>query len=53
LAIAWVLSHPAVTYAIVGMSTPAQAEHCVAASGKRLSKDVAEECERIVTEGLA
>lgn len=48
LAIAWVLSHEGVTCAIVGASTPAQAEHNLAASGQRLPPETLEECERIV-----
>ena len=50
LAIAWVLSHPAVTFAIVGASTPSQAEHNMAVSGRRLSGDEVEECEALVRE---
>jgi len=52
LAIAWVLSHPGITFAIIGASTPEQAEHNIAASGVRLSQDVLDECEAIVKEGL-
>jgi aryl-alcohol dehydrogenase-like predicted oxidoreductase len=51
LAIAWVLSHPGITFAIVGASTPEQAEHNIAASGVRLEQDVLDECEAIVKEG--
>jgi aryl-alcohol dehydrogenase-like predicted oxidoreductase len=50
LAIAWVLSHPGVTFAIVGASTPAQADQLLAASGWRLEQDVIDECESIVRE---
>lgn len=50
LAIAWVLSHPGVTFAIIGASTPQQAEHNLAASGYRISGDVIAECEQIVQE---
>ncbi|TVR53004.1 MAG: aldo/keto reductase [Spirochaetaceae bacterium] len=50
LALAWVLSHPAVTFAIVGASTPSQVEHNLAVSGKRLSKDEIAECEALVKE---
>ncbi len=53
LAIAWVLSHPGVTFAILGASTPAQAEHNLAASGRRLGRGLMEECEEIVKQGLA
>ena len=53
LAVAWVLSHPGVTFAILGASTPAQAQHNLAASGRRLSRDVMGECEEIVKQGLA
>lgn len=52
LAIAWVLSHPAITFALLGFSNPAQAEHNLQASGFRLSKDEMDECEAIVVEGL-
>jgi aryl-alcohol dehydrogenase-like predicted oxidoreductase len=51
LAIAWVLSHPGITFAILGASNPEQAEHNVAASGVRLDQDVLDECEAIVQEG--
>lgn len=47
LAIAWVLSHTGVTCAVIGASTPDQVAHNMAASGKRLSADVIEECEEI------
>lgn len=53
LAVAWVLSHPGVTFAIVGMSTPEQAAHLIEASGWRLEPDVMAECERIVKEDLS
>jgi len=52
LAIAWALSQPGVTSVVMGASTPEQAEHNLAASGKRFSKDVADECERIVKSGM-
>lgn len=50
LAVAWVLSHPGVTFAIVGISTPEQAKHLLAASGWRLEQDVLEECESVAKE---
>ena len=50
LAIAWVLSHPAVTFAIVGASTPEQAHHNMAVSGGRLGDDEVAECEALVRE---
>ncbi len=50
LALAWVLSHPAVAFAIVGASTPSQVEHNLAVSGERLSKDEVAECEALVKE---
>lgn len=53
LAIAWVLSHPGITFAILGASDPSQAEHNLEATGFRLPKDEVEECERIAKEGLA
>ncbi|MAE76446.1 MAG: hypothetical protein CMJ85_06235 [Planctomycetes bacterium] len=53
LAIAWVLSHTGVTCALMGASTPDQVPHNVAASGKRLSSDVVEECEQIVKSASA
>ena len=53
LAIAWVLSHPGVTFAILGASTPEQAAHNFAASGRSLPQDVLDECETIVKEGMA
>lgn len=53
LAIAWALSQPGVTSVIMGASTPEQAEHNLAASGRRLPKDVAGHCEDIVKTGLA
>ena len=49
LALVWALSHPAVTFAIVGASTPSQAEHNLAISGERLSQDEVAECEALVT----
>lgn len=51
LAIAWVLSHEGITTALVGVSTPDQVAHNVAASGRRLSADVIAECERIAKSG--
>ncbi len=48
LALVWALSHPAVTFAIVGASNPGQAEHNLAISGERLSEDEAGECEALV-----
>jgi len=51
LALAWALSQPGVTSVIMGASTPDQAEHNLAASGRRLSADLARECERIAKEG--
>lgn len=53
LALAWVLSHPGVTFAIVGASTPAQADDLLAASGWRLEQDVLDECSAIVREARA
>ena len=50
LALVWVLSHPAVTFAIVGASTPSQVEHNLAVSGERLSDDEVAECEALVSE---
>lgn len=50
LAIVWVLSHPAVTFAIVGASTPSQAEQNMAVSGQRLSDDELSECEVLAVE---
>ena len=51
LAIAWVLSHPGVTCAVIGASTPEQAEHDLAASGRRLEPALLEECEKIAKAG--
>lgn len=51
LAIAWALSQPGVTSVIMGASTPEQAAHNLAVSGRRLSPDVALQCERIVKDG--
>ncbi len=47
LAVAWVLSHPGVTFAILGASTPEQAKHNLETSGWRLCKDEMDECEAI------
>ena len=47
LAIAWVLSHSGVTFAIMGAGTPDQARHNLGASGFRLSADAIAECEQI------
>lgn len=52
LAIAWVLSHDGVTTAIIGASTPDQAQHNISASGKRLPPETVDECERIVKQTL-
>ncbi len=49
LAVSWVLSHREVTCAIIGATTPEQAAHSLAASGKRLPQNVIDECEEIVT----
>ena len=53
LAIAWVLSHDGVTFAIIGASTPDQLAHDLSATGKRLSADEVAECEQIAKDGLA
>jgi aryl-alcohol dehydrogenase-like predicted oxidoreductase len=53
LAIAWVLSHEGVTFAIVGASTPRQLAHDLEATGIRLTRDEVAQCEQIVKDGLS
>jgi aryl-alcohol dehydrogenase-like predicted oxidoreductase len=48
VAIAWTLSHPAVTGAIVGMRRPDQADEIAGAAGLRLSQDDLAEIEELV-----
>jgi aryl-alcohol dehydrogenase-like predicted oxidoreductase len=50
LALVWALSHPAVTFVIVGASSPEQVDHNLAASGERMSQDEVAECEALVRE---
>lgn len=48
LAIAWALSHPAVTFVIVGASSPEQAKENLSVSGHRLRQDEVDECDALV-----
>jgi aryl-alcohol dehydrogenase-like predicted oxidoreductase len=50
LAIAWVLGHPAVSVALVGMRNPRELEENIAAADWRLSKEERSEIDRIFEE---